>query len=300
MENQNMPEPDNLEADQVPEGSNNPDFYEYFSERLTDPGFTIRLYRITENGQAFLKKFYSEIPDEEFIGQTWGGGRYYAWGKYPGGGKKHYSKKFVLDPYWNKVRAERERKEAEEQGIFHAPAQPVVHAEKGLDLAGIRDLLALFMPFMQNQNNNGSNAPMEKIMDGYTKMIFSGMNQMTREMLDVHKKIRDQVPAKPEKEDQTGSLIKSLVETALQYLPFLSSAKNGQPLANPIRDMVKNHPAVQALAQTRNGLEQLYTTLAGKKEIGEELTNQIFEQCGLISDDSDEDGNDDPAQEAVA
>lgn len=294
-------EPETIEAQEVSKTEILPDFYRFFRNTFADVHeYEIKLYRCEQSANKRIKKsylcsYYNEIPRESEIGETFGGGDFWAVSNDPVDRSNDISVYIYIDHLFT-----RRLRKREEQEFFRPQQQadPLEHITKIIQ--AIKPILELTGHAGQNQA-----AAMPIYIEKMTETFLNGLGKMQMAMID--RKLesiddqRDAAANAAAEAAQTQTAMSWIKEVLNFAKPFLNSFLSAQgPAKNIMRNILTQDDRFKKIAEDDQLFSLLYSQGALDPEIGKEKMDKLFKDCGFDTPDDPDGFPEEPAETVKA
>ena len=233
------------------------EFNEVFSNFNESIDYEVKLYRVTgvKRTKNFLKKFINEIPDEELIGNEYGGGKFAIMGVHPIE-KKLHCKYYDIDELFTKKLEDR-NKAAENLNLNSPISNPI---------SQLKELTSIIKDMNVNQN------PIN-LMEGMTTMFTKGLSKIQGAVID---NTIDNMKNKPEeKETDISSILEMISNFGNKFL----EARGQQ--AELYKQVIKSDPNFQQAEEDEDLIVEIYDSCCEDPNIGKEKIDSIMDKLGL-------------------
>jgi hypothetical protein len=267
------------------------DYKRYFEEKLADVDFDIKLYRFSgdkfQNKQrkTFLKKFVNEIPEEDAIGYSYGGGHFYAMGWNPVT-EKLYTKHIFIDEAYTELKKTRDSAQENKLVAFPAPPPPAQNIDP---IALMKEFFNMVTPMMEavasskNDNNNKNNTGMDilipKVITGAADIFTGAFKKMSDSFIRAQQELMDSrmEPEEPEPgpDDPQTKIVNGIIDFIKGFADRIINAPQKQ-----VEGMI-NDPGLQRILNDKDMLSMVYSSCAGDKTIGKKKIDKIFTKLGV-------------------
>lgn len=249
--------------------------------------FVIRVYRLGQNAKKeFLSSYSGEIPTENDIGLSFGGGSFLLLisGKTIEGKSITNTRTFNIGSHFNQKKIENDRNKHLEsfphipqQGI-NINSQNIVETITGI-IAAVTPLVAVLQPLFQRQPNQTADKIMLNNMSTMNSIMKTNMMEnselyrdMQREMMDLKE---EQIPL----EVETPLALILFEKFAPMLTDFIPKILGGGVQSNVLKGMIKGAKEFQELAANPLEAQALVDLIA--EEQGQEKAFALAEALGL-------------------
>lgn len=233
-------------------------FYD-FTDNLD---YEIKLYRVVgvKRTKKYLRKYESEIPDEEMIGNMYGGGKFAIMGVHPTNGKLH-TKYFDIDEIFDRHAARLGGRTSSQLDLNSPISSPI---------SQLKELSEI----MKNLGAGPAAQPL-KMMEGITEMFTNGLKKIQNVVIDQQ---IDRMKQQPENENEKSDL-SSILELINTFGNKFLEARG--PQENLYKQVIKSDPKFQEVSEDDDLIVELYETCCQDPEIGKDKINKIMEKLGI-------------------
>lgn len=260
------------------------EFKEYF-DRLEgiEEGYEIKLYRRIRSGKkvisTYLRTYVDELPNEEMIGNQYGGGQFMLLHYLEGNNR--LEKTIWIDEIFTK------KLEEEKRVSGYAPNRESAPRIDPLEYFGriVNDMLKPMISIFQTQTQQqpqsiATQADVAvKMMERMTESMASSLAKVQEKVIDRQLERFDTQPERPDSVSDKMAMIKDVLDMAKTFGEKLLSAKGAKE--SLYKKMVMESDEFQAIKEDPNMFDAIYTEMTNDPQIGREQADKLFSKLGF-------------------
>lgn len=249
--------------------------------------FVIRVYRLGQNAKKeFLSSYSGEIPTENDIGLSFGGGSFLLLisGKTIEGKSITNTRTFNIGSHFNQKKIENDRNKHLEsfphipqQGI-NINSQNIVETITGI-IAAVTPLVAVLQPLFQRQPNQTADKIMLNNMNTMNSIMKTNMIENSELYRDMQREMMDLKEEQRPLEVETPLALILFEKFAPMLTDFIPKILGGGVQSNVLKGMIKGAKEFQELAANPLEAQALVDLIA--EEQGQEKAFALAEALGL-------------------
>lgn len=263
------------------------EFQRYF-DRLegSEEGYEIKLYRRIRSGKSkvittYLKKYVDELPDEDTIGNEFGGGHYMLLHYQENGNR--LEKTIWIDEIFTKRLEEKNRVSGMPPNIelLQPRIEPLEYFSKI-----VNDMLKPMVEmFTQNQNQGPQIQTQDpsglavRMMERMTESMAASLAKVQERVIDRQLERFDEPRDKPEQMTDKMAFIKEILGFAKQFGESLINANGTKEKL--MKAAIAGSDEFKTIANDPDMFDALYTEAVNDPEIGRDKANKLFEKLGF-------------------
>lgn len=256
------------------------DFKKFFEKKFDtfEEEYTIKLYRISKamkgrTYKTYLKKFVCHVPDEDEIGEEFGGGHFWCVSNdLPG--KIAVEKSIWIDEIFTK-RIESKNMVNHGYPREPSPMEPPPPVQDPLESMG--KLLKMIAPILQAGGKSNEGPGVATMMEGMADAFTKGMTKIQGALIDKQLDKMDE-PA-PENDQEKLSTVREIVGLIREFGgPILNSSGIKQSI---MKTAIKSDENFQKVKDDPDLIDAIYTMACEDPEIGQDKIDKVFEKLGF-------------------
>ncbi len=240
-----------------------------------DADFEIYLYRVDPKGtRSFLERYFSEIPELDIIGKSFGGGKYLEKLRYidDKGTRTERTVTFNIDKIYDK---------------YVKPDVPVQQPQNIMNdtISMFERLVHTMLPVMELNKKTTDESTIE-LTKNFNRMIqeqsmasFKAQQAMQKELMQQQQQqlsYQHYDEDDDQEEETEGGILDAVLPLMEEYLPTILG---GGAKAKALIAVVKSMPMFKQIKDNRDDLDELIDHL--DKEKGQDVTDKLLAQLGI-------------------
>ena len=271
------------------------DYKKFFLEKLSDVDFEIKLYRFPSDNKfhrkpqkTYLKKYINEIPDEDEIGNEYGGGHYYAMGHHPIENKL-YTKHIFIDEVYNRIKADREKEALKDKQLMGYPGiapqiDPINMMKEFLGM--ITPLIEAVSKARGEKNDSPYSDMIPKVVTGAAEVFTGAFKKMSENFINAQQEMYqnrmldnndfEEEGSPPAEDGPQAKIIGGIVDIIKAFGQRILMA----PPAD-VQGLVNADPKIAAVLQDKDLLSLVYSACVADKSIGKKRIDKIMAKLNV-------------------
>lgn len=265
------------------------EFERYFEDLANDDfDFDLKLYRVVRNvkktKKTYLRKYVNELPDEEQIGEEFGGGQF--WLAHNGEDGTLFEKTIHIDEIFTQRLAK--RRYGEQAPPQAAQGEPLQYVSKIINdmlvpMLGIMKGNQAPAPQQSNQPDMMANMAV-KMIEGMTESLANGLTRIQSSIIDKQlNQIEGGEKPMPAVEESKNPIVREILDLVKEYGPKLLKAKGIK--AKVYQELIQEDERVQKVKEEPGLSDIIYTAAVNDPEIGPDKARKLFEKAGFDFED---------------
>ena len=254
------------------------DFQKFFFDafNMYEEDYTVKLYRVQRKGnktyKTYLRKYENDVPDEDDVGNQFGGGHFWAVSNDLEG--KTVCKDLWIDHTFtdNLLKKNVITPHLAPGASPPVPADPFDQFSKLAII--IKDLGAL------NNGNGNSQAGMGTMIEGIADAFTKGMGKIQNALIDKQlEKLEAPVPEPVSTEPSTKEVILDVVDTIKDFMGPILRANDAK--AKKYSESIKQSDKFKQVQENPELYDAIYTEACNDPDIGQDKIDKIFHKLGF-------------------